>query len=83
MEEGQVKEILFLLARYQLLHNFNIEMNVGSKIKELEFMNRDTIALITVLRNLHTTETVIICNTHLLFNMKRGEIKLGIELQAF
>ncbi len=59
------------------MHTFEIEMNLSDKIPELNFINRDTVALINVLKNKETDQTIIICNTHLFFNMKRGEIKLG------
>jgi hypothetical protein len=40
-------------------------------------MNRDSVIQITVLKGKLAPQTLIIANTHMLFNMKRGEIKLG------
>lgn len=42
-------------------------------------MDKYNIAQIVALKSKTTDHTLIIGNTHLLYNMKRGEIKLGKE----
>lgn len=40
-------------------------------------MNRDNVALVVVLAHRGTGRTVCVANTHLLYNPKRGDVKLG------
>ena len=52
--------------------------------KELDFMDRDQILLINVLKDTKNhNEVIIVANTHLLYNLKRAEIKLGIFCELF
>ncbi len=53
-------------------------MNFSGRLSQLKFMDRDTVAQILVLKSKKSDHAFIIANTHLLYNLKRGEIKLGI-----
>jgi len=52
-------------------------MNFSGRLSQLKFMDRDTVAQILVLKSKKSDHAFIIANTHLLYNLKRGEIKLG------
>jgi len=63
--------------KFELVSKFHIDMNFSGKLSQMKFMDRDTIAQILVLKSKTSDHSFIIANTHLLYNLKRGEIKLG------
>jgi len=65
--------ILFNVSKFQLLEEIPIQLLV----EEHKILNRDNVALMLVLRHILKGKTVIVINTHLLFNPRRGEIKLA------
>jgi len=69
--------------RYELIDLLSIGFNMnkdGNNISEI--YGRDNIALISILKVLEIPNTVILfATTHLLFNVKRGDIKLGQTYQ--
>lgn len=44
---------------------------------EMEWLDRDNIALIVQLLHRKTNQFICVANTHILFNPKRGDIKLA------
>lgn len=51
-----------------------------STLPKLEFMDRDNVAQVVVLRERSASSaprTLIVANTHILFNQGRGDVKLG------
>ena len=69
--------------RYELIDLLSIGFNMnkdGNNISEI--YGRDNIALISILKVLEIPNTIILfATTHLLFNVKRGDIKLGQTYQ--
>jgi protein angel len=59
------------------------EIDVQYNIKPCSFMDRDNIALVLVLRDRRNDQRFILSNTHILFNPKRGDIKLNQVLYLF
>lgn len=82
--------ILFKKSKFQLQGLLELEMN-RSDVSHL--LNRDQVALVVKLRPLcsisNDATNLIIANTHLLFNPKRGDVKLAqlrlllAEIQRF
>lgn len=64
--------LLYKRDKYTLLDSLEIELLAGENDPS---MNRDTVAQLAVFRGLGG-EVLIAANCHLLFNRKRGDIKL-------
>jgi len=61
---------------FQLVNSTPIEFNMKSQF-EMEWLDRDNIALIVQLLHRKTNQFICVANTHILFNPKRGDIKLA------
>uniref|UniRef100_A0A158R4G1 Endo/exonuclease/phosphatase domain-containing protein n=1 Tax=Syphacia muris TaxID=451379 RepID=A0A158R4G1_9BILA len=64
---------IFYRNRFQLLSNTSIEYFVGKRT----ILDRDNVGQLVRLRDTKTDKEFCVANTHLLFNAKRGDIKLA------
>jgi len=85
-EHSEGCALLYKEKKFNLIevYTLNFNMNVLSEKDQSEIYNRDNIALFGVF-NLKSDENSIIicCVTHILFNLGRGDIKLGQVYQIF
>lgn len=60
------------------MHYHKVDMNLTKFGEPLnQFMSKANVGLIVVLKNLMDDQTLIIGNTHLLYNATRGDTKIG------
>jgi len=85
-EHSEGCALLYKENKFNLIevYTLNFNMNVLSEKDQSEIYNRDNIALFGVF-NLKSDENSIIicCVSHILFNLGRGDIKLGQVYQIF
>ena len=65
--------------KYELINLFSIGFNMNKDEKNIsDIYNRDNIALIGIFKLVEIPNTIIIfATTHLVYNVKRGDVKLG------
>ncbi|KAK9762651.1 Protein angel 1, partial [Basidiobolus ranarum] len=63
--------ILINTKRFELVKQCSVEYNSD------EFMDRNNVGLIVVLKDLKTNRKLCVANTHILFNTKRGILKIA------
>ena len=71
--------IAWKTEKYELIDLLSIGFNMNKKDKDIsEIFNRDNIGIIGILKLVEIPDTIILlANTHIVFNVKRGDIKLG------
>ncbi|ORX94414.1 DNase I-like protein [Basidiobolus meristosporus CBS 931.73] len=63
--------VLYNTKRFELVKHCTVEYNSD------DFMDRNNVGIIVVLRDLKTNRKLCVANTHILFNTKRGILKIA------
>ena len=82
---GNIKSNIILFTNRFIIENvYCLEFNMNINSSDIsKVYDRDNIALFAVLRCQNNKDTgIIVANTHLLFNIQRGDVKLGQTLQV-